>query len=606
MTATLRRITELAASVVLLALLVVGAGASTVRIIPQPQELAWEQGKGFATNASTAIVISPTADSKDIFTANQLRRKIWDTTGRLPRVLKADAKAPTRNVIAIGEAGKNRVVAALLKSWPQAAGKKARSEGYMLGVRDGAAVVAGFDQRGTFYGCQTLIQLFEQQGKGRISSLFCYDYPDLAWRGTQVRVRAAFDVDFTNEVVSEIMARCKMNVIELHMSYGTLWPSHPELLYNRSEKIANPSTFPQVIRVADTCRRHFIEVIPSGISWSHSWEWQTCDGMNADLLEPGRKDGGNICPRNPKAQKLMRDLIQDQINAFHPKYLNIGWDEIDGIGTCPYCKGEKPAELFADYIKRDRDYLASKGITTLIWADMLRPDMNGKPPWNIAKAVSLIPKDVIVGDWWYTGHNEDYPSLRIWNDNGLKSLAVPYGVYPPGPENICSWCKAAKKHGILGVMAFNKYTCPSKSSALANPNALAELSCFPFIGEWGWTADKPGYDPLPWDRVALVKDLIAPDSPSGLSASPTKSGVLLSWTNPPEQKFKATWVCFRTDRYPNDPLDGKFVCDAAGSPNGAAAFTHKSAPRAGEVYYSAFSHDGVRRFSAAARVLVGR
>ena len=577
------------------------AGSAHVRIIPEPQELVWK-GTGFQINAKTKIIINAKADEKNKFTANQLRRKIWAVTGLTLPLVESKPCVPTRNVIAVGDKSKNRAVASILSTWP---GKAPKSEGYILGVKNDSIVVSGFDQRGTFYGCQTLIQLVEHYGKKRIGGLFCYDYPDFAWRGTMVRIRDDFDVDFTKEIISEVMARYKLNTIQIHMSYGVIWPSHPELFYDRKERAANPTTFAQIKQVADYAKLHFMEVVPAGVSWSHSWEWQTAEDMNPDLLESTnpKVTAENICPRNPKAQKLMQDLLQDQINAFHPKYINMGWDEIGAIGTCPYCKGEDPAKLFADYLQRDRDYLNARGIRTIIYADMFRKDMNGGPPRNLYKTLEIMPKDIILQDWAYTGHHEDFPTLQTWNDNGLQSLGMPYGVYPPGAENIYSWASAAKRHNVLGIVAFNKYRCASKKTVLNTPHWMAEAACYPFIGEWSWTVDRPGFDPLPYDGQELVRQNISPDLPSDFSASSVNGKVILKWKNPPETKFQGTWICYRTDRHPTHPLDGTFVCDIKGSPDGPQTFTHTKAPK-GNVYYAAFSHDSVRHFSPPALVFM--
>jgi hypothetical protein len=338
-------------------LLAATAASAGLKIIPEPQHLQWKSGSGFEVNAGTRIIVNAKPDAGDVFIAQQLRRKIWDTTGRLVPILKSKANAPASNVIAIGNPAGNKVLAGILKFWPDASGKASKSEGYILGIGGSTMIVMGFDQRGAFYGCQTLIQIFEHYGRKRINSLFCYDYPDMPWRGTMVRVCAPFDAEFTKEMISEVMARYKLNTIELHMSYGVLWPSHPELCPKSAGQSGEPVRFGEIRSVADYAKRHFMQVIPSGVSWTHSWEWQTADGLNRDLLEDTDSTGSsqNLCWRNPKARKLIRDLMNDQIRVFRPKYLHTGWDEIGTIGACPLCRGTDPAKLFSEALWNDRN-----------------------------------------------------------------------------------------------------------------------------------------------------------------------------------------------------------------------------------------------------------
>ena len=584
-------------------LLVPTSASAGLRIIPEPQHLQWNTGPGFEVSARTRIVVNANPDAGDLFIAGQLRRKIWDTTGRLVPILKSRAGAPTGNVIAIGDPARNKVLAAILKSWPDAAGKAARSEGYVLGVRGSTIVVRGFDQRGTFYGCQTLIQIFEYCGRKRINSLFCYDYPDMPWRGTMVRIRQGLDVELTKELVSEVMARYKLNTIELHMSYGVLWPSHPELHLRSTGHSGKPTKFGDIKSVADCAKRHFMQVIPSGVSWTHSWEWQTADGLNRDILEDTDSTGSsqNLCWRNPKARKLVRDLMNDQIRIFKPKYLHIGWDEVGTVGVCPLCRGTDPAKLFSEALWSDRNYLTARGITPIMWADMLRRDQNGGGGWKLYRTVSTMPKDIIVQDWFYTGHHTDFPSLKTWNNNGLKSLGTPYGVYKPGMENIFSWAEAAKRHKILGIVAFNKYRCGDERAAEAT-----EIGCFPFIAEWSWSVGRPPFAPQPYDGWEMAIRELSPRKPAGFVVSAGGGRPALRWTNPPDSEFAGTWVCSRTDRFPTDPLDGTFVCDKSGLARQAERCVDAKAPKAAVVYYSAFSHDAVRHFSAPARTALRR
>ena len=80
-------------------------------------------------------------DAGDDLTATQLQRKVWDTTGHLPPIVQGGPGAPAANVIAVGQSARNSAVAAILATWPDAAAKTPRSEGYLFGVNDDAVVI---------------------------------------------------------------------------------------------------------------------------------------------------------------------------------------------------------------------------------------------------------------------------------------------------------------------------------------------------------------------------------------------------------------------------------------------------------------------------------
>ncbi|MDO8685032.1 MAG: glycoside hydrolase family 20 zincin-like fold domain-containing protein [Armatimonadota bacterium] len=582
--------------------------AVSPRIIPEPQQITWKPGTGFLIDENTRIVMNTSPNDNDTFTANQLRRKVWDMTGYLPDIIEGGAGAPTTNVIAIGDPARNTAVASIIATWPEATGLASKSEGYILGVKESSIVIRGFDQSGTFYGCQTLIQLLENFGTARISPLFCYDYPDLAMRGTMVRAWDYVDSVFLKEVISEVMARHKLNVLQIDMGMRVLWPSHPELYYGMppEDQSPNPTTIQMMAPIADFAKQHFMDVVPAGPSWSHADGMITMSTMNT-LLRENRSEADpspdleTLCHRNPAAQQIMHDLWNDMITWFNPNYIHAGWDEISAIGhsSCPYCAGVSKTTLFKEFLTSDRDWMAARGIQMIMWADMLRPDMNGGSPWNLSQVAATMPKDIILEDWEYTHlpQHDNEASVQRWNSYGIPSLASPYGGYTPFEYNIYRWASLAEQYDTRGLVAFNKFRCGSKQGVFNNVNQWMEVGNMIFYGEWSWTANTPTYTPLPYDGETTLRGIISPDKPSGFIASLNGSAVNLNWTNPPDSTFQYTWIIYRTDRFPTDPTDGVFVAEVAGAPNSSGFFSHASAPMGATIYYAAFSHDGVRHFS---------
>lgn len=576
-----------------------------IRIIPEPQQLTWKTGASFQVNAQTQIVVNSNPDSKDTFTANQLRRKVWDTTGFLPAIVQGTAGAPTTNVIAIGDPARNAAVASIIAGWPEAVGKASKSEGYLLGVKDSSIVIRGFDQAGTFYGCQTLIQMLEYYNAAP-KPAFCYDYPEFQLRGTMVRLWDNADSEFFRELISEVMARFKLNVLQMDMGMGSIWPSHPELYNNLppDDKRANPITMPVAAALADYAKQHFIQVIPAGPSWSHADGLITCATLNT-LLRENRAAADpapsleTLCHRNPDAQAIMHDLWNDMITYFDPNYIHTGWDEISDIGhsSCPYCHGVSKTTLFNEFLTSDRDWLAARGVGMVMWADMLRPDMNGGGSWNLSQVAATMPKDIILEDWEYTEAHDNDASVARWNSYGLPSCGAPYGGYNPWEVNIYNWGNICDKYNTRGLVAFNKYRCGTKAGMFANSYQWMEVGNMIFYGEWAWTPGKPNVSPLPYDGETMVRRQVSPDKPVSFGASLAGGNVNLTWTNPTDTDYQATWICYRVDRYPTDPTDGIPVADVAGTAGAAGACSHILAPAGATIYYAAFSHDSIRHFS---------
>ena len=562
-------------------------------IIPKPQELTWKTGTGFLVNASTQIMANSNPDANEQNTATQLQRKVWDMTGYLPAIVYGGSS--TSNVIAIGDPARCPAVSSIIATFPEASGKAAKSEGYMLGVKDTSIVIRGFDSAGTFYGCQTLIQVLEYYRTTRIAPLFCYDYPELAWRGAYFRFKWEHDWDFTKELISEMMARYKLNRIapEIHMASV----SHPEI------PIPNPTpvTLGSAIDILNFMRLHYVTDI---VTWF-----------------PGPPQDGTQYPEECLLDQTrinrINDLWSDVATYLNPQYVHTHASEISALG----CAAERAVYsnewlyntmLWQNY---NGTYTAH-GMTPLIWGDMLRPDWNGGPPNNTAGAVATMPGNMIIADWEYGLPGNvptDYPSLDRWISYGRKALGVPYGFgsYPAynqyygDKENIYYWANAVYNRSgahpdlMLGIMAFNKYMIKDRNLVVSDTFEQQLLGCFPYYGEWGWNPNGRNWSPYPYGNGwGMVLRELAPARVSNLTATPSGSNVNLAWTNPSDSTFQAAYIVYRTDRYPTSPIDGTYLADVAGS-----SYTHTGAPA--QVYYGVFSHDNVRHFSPVAKVKVG-
>ena len=76
----------------------------------------------------------------------------------------------------------------------------------------------------------------------------------------------------------------------------------------------------------------------------------------------------------------------------------MGHDEGYDIGTCPRCRGQA-TEVFVEEVTRLRRHITSRGLTMMMWSDMLHP---GKQDYHVPDAAARLPKDIIMMDFtWY-------------------------------------------------------------------------------------------------------------------------------------------------------------------------------------------------------------
>ena len=121
--------------------------------------------------------------------------------------------------------------------------------------------------------------------------------------------------------------------------------------------------------LAAYCRERCMEIIPEIPSLTHS---EYILGAHPELAECSDEYlPDTCCPQNEALYELVFDLYDEAIEVFHPKTLHIGHDEWWVMCVCDKCRGKDPAKLFADNVNRCCEYLAARGVETMLWGDKL-------------------------------------------------------------------------------------------------------------------------------------------------------------------------------------------------------------------------------------------
>jgi len=396
-------------------------------VIPQPQSLAWK-GEPFRPNRQTKIVAL--ADS-DMIAAQMLQ---GDLAGRFR----------LRLPIEVGAAGADNTVSI---GAPTEADATLKPEGYRLVVGPQRVEILGADVRGAFYGTQTLRQMLTEDAKGPLLyGCAVTDWPDNAWRGWHLSSPSQEDLPVYRRFI-DMMALLKYNTLCLEVDSRLQYESHPKV-----GREGSPTKDELRELVAYAKERHF-EIFPQLASFSHVRYVTTIPGYEhlaeAEKTTLGFRDSNNYCPSNPETYEVFFALMDELIYVFEPKYFHIGHDEatFDDIGTCPRCKDKAPADLFAGDVTKLHDYLAEKGITTLMWGDMFLPTHNGLK-YDTVQSTDKVPKDIIICDWHYSPTHDNDASLQYFQDHGFRALGSPWYE----PLNVWNWGRQVKEHGVLGYL----------------------------------------------------------------------------------------------------------------------------------------------------------
>lgn len=371
------------------------------------------------------------------------------------------------------------------------AAKKIRALGIAVDSEDAFCLFIGKktkicarNPRGFFYALSAIKALLEE---GEFCRGFLMDAPLSTLRGYRAFLppRSGF-ADFYEMV--DFLGEYRFNAIILEIGGAMQYERHPEIntrwaefaketrsISGRADEIQH-KTYPwqknsihtdnaggdiltkeECRTLAAYCRARGLEVIPECPTLSHSD--YLCMAHPQIREREGDLYPDAYCPLHPDTYPLVFDVLEEVIEVFAPKIINIGHDELYSVGLCPRCKGKSAPRLFADDIQKLHGFLAERGIRTMMWAEkLLNARAGGKKIGGAAHGKGagrvpalwpcrdLIPRDVILLHWYYI-FNPAYD--KVYHKRSFETY---YGNLDP--MNVAHWNRR-RDAGIRGGFVSN-------------------------------------------------------------------------------------------------------------------------------------------------------
>ncbi|MCK5845501.1 MAG: family 20 glycosylhydrolase, partial [Victivallales bacterium] len=248
-----------------------------------------------------------------------------------------------------------------------------------------------------------------------------------------------------------------MNLICLEIEKAFRYESHPEV---SAEWAWEPERFAEVAEYVQSRSMEFVPLLPTLTQTRYITD------LHPEFAEPESKV---ICPSMPEARRFQLDLIEEILDVVAPIFFHIGHDEPltsydprkrSSIFKCSRCSEKAAHELFAADVAFYRDFLAERGVKTMMWADsLLNPDdfkdrgfyqsgCYGGAPDNLAKAAESLPRDIVMCDWHYEPARE-YPTVEHLQKLGFQTIACPaYEV------NAALFARFAARHATDNLRGF--------------------------------------------------------------------------------------------------------------------------------------------------------
>lgn len=300
------------------------------------------------------------------------------------------------------------------------------------------------------------------------------------------------------EFINNELAPSGINTLILRVDFNYDYKLRPEL----SDE--NPLSYNDVKSLVKVCKKNNINLIPQVNLLGHqSWEntlgklltvypefdetphiklpenykWPNSDGLYCK----------SYCPLHPKVHEVVFDLVDEIVEVFEAKDFHAGMDEVFYLGNknCPRCSDKDPAELFAGEVKLLSNHLKKNNIKLWIWGDrLIEGEISGIGMWegslnNTAKAIELIPKNVVICDWHY---EKAIPTPAYFSLKGFNVIS-------------CSWRKPSVANEQVKMIQNFRNNSPSEMS----DNLLGVMHT-------SWTSAKNFMDSYKVEKTLIQED----------------------------------------------------------------------------------------------------
>lgn len=318
------------------------------------------------------------------------------------------------------------------------------SESYAICVTDDKICMYAEGKRGLIYAAAELERIIKADV---LEKMIIFDYPDKPVRGYRIFTPGENEIDIFKKMI-DMIVYYKYNTVMIEVGGAMEYKRRPEINREWVKYCAEVNKSPYeaariqfktftwsknsihtnngaggfisqecMKMIIAYCRERGLEVIPEVPSLSHSdYIVRTYRDLN-ERAEDTYPD--TYCPSNPKSYEVLFDILDEVIEVFEPKYINIGHDESYTFAKCDKCRGKNPVDLFVGDIVKIHDYLEQKGIKTMMWGEKVYGNVytidadGSKIPEGgtgnaardiprLAECAGRIPKDITLIQWYWS------------------------------------------------------------------------------------------------------------------------------------------------------------------------------------------------------------
>jgi len=214
-------------------------------------------------------------------------------------------------------------------------------------------------------------------------------------------------------------------------------------------------------RIVDHCAMLGLEIVPEIQALSHSYYLTMAHPEIAE--RPYERWPDSYCPSCEESYQLYFELAEEVLEVIQPRRVSIGHDEVRVLGECPRCKGKSGHELLAYDINRLHAFYKEKGISIMMWGEMLQNfqtwkgvraggigsdeqvDRYGRRYQMIPtyEAADMVTSDILLLDWYHARAHNTEDALAE------KGFCEIYGNFHG--QELANWEIRSRRDNVLGA-----------------------------------------------------------------------------------------------------------------------------------------------------------
>ncbi|MGH8126443.1 MAG: family 20 glycosylhydrolase [Rhodanobacteraceae bacterium] len=327
---------------------------------------------------------------------------------------------------------------------------------YHLDVTPQRVVISAADNRGLFWGVQTLRQLLPLQHEVPpvVPAVSIEDAPRYRWRGVMLDVsRHFYPVSFIKQQI-DLMSYYKFDVFHWHLTDDQGWriqiKQYPKLTSVGAWRIGADGkrhggfyTQQQIREVVDYARERNVMVVPEIEMPGHTsaaiaaYPELSCSGQ-AITVPTGWGVFRNVdCVGKDRTFRFLENVLGEVTALFPSPYVHIGGDEVpQGVwADCAPCQQlaktdglQGEAGLHGYFVNRIRGFLARKGKTLIGWDEILEGHLDPhavvevwRGPQEAAKALANGNRIVLAGPFYLDTPVNDMTLRDLYHSDPLAN-----------------------------------------------------------------------------------------------------------------------------------------------------------------------------------------